>query len=984
MFGRKKRAKPALGRAKDAPAAGRGAQRRAARELRERRSGIRVSMSDRNAGRQDRTPLIDFVGFKHDDPSSAMNPADANKAYGISAEDRVHMAIFGLPGAGKSSILSLLMYQNIMRGDGFMLLDPHGKLARDVMGMIPEERHNDVIYVNPASLYRYKRTVKINPLEVNSEAERYVVVMSFVSALYNLYKDTWGPRLEVVLRNAANALVESDGKNRLGNISAMVTDETERKAILEDVKSHNVRHFWEEIFQKQYSKDAGSAAYNKIDKILATPTVAAMFDTAKSSISIRDIMENRRIFIVDISTGTSDDIAEFLGSIFLNMLYVDAKKRLDLEGEQALRNRFYVYVDEAHMFSNSTMSEMLRSLRKFGIKITLATQTCNAFDGSFSKEIPGVCKTVITGRCDSNTAAMLKPIMPASVDMMQRLPAHTFMMFSDEAGVQANATFRSRHMPLPGSIHCDWQMLAKKSLERWGETVAPDKYMPNNHDRLLFTPVEACIIHMMFFDPRDWYRDEFMNRVPLVFPRTVQRVISNALDRLATDGYLAIRYPGHDDGDEKVRKRYVLGEKSTRMYLSRAYGGRRAGSEIHMETIFRIAGNNMNKHRYCFPDLGDRPAGRRKASSNADLPDLLIVEPEVIEQDGAPAYDPLKWSEKNRLAVEVETDPTKHMAHSVYNYTKNMERGRGVWFVCFNDRHRNALETAIRKRHPDLKRCKMDVVLPEIMMQRKAESGGADPSDDAYYVAEFPDTYDEFFSPVKAMTIRQIMEAAGHGGRIPGTGDVVARQEHRSAATVRHARRRTVRAPEGRGILGFIDGLGADHHDGRPAYVEPGRTRDARFETDLEWYIYLGFQKQEIFSCDLDIIRKHVGNQYGETAISEAIKSLVAAGIMRKVPYGVEKITDTLDGTGRKRTKRKQMVLEPVYDKTEQAGLRDAARQDAAGPGMISGPDMLAGLETKSTSELRHMLNHDTLTDTQERLLRTEIKRRRDMPDAAP
>ena len=683
---------------------------------------------------------VDYVGFRHGNPKESVNPRQANKAFGISSEERTHMAIFGLPGSGKSSIIKLLAYQNIERGQGFMVLDPHGELARDIMSMIPRGRHEDVIYVNPASLYRWGKTLQINPLEVKNDEERYVVVMAFVGALKNLYKDTWGPRLETVLRNAANALVESRGNNTLRNMSALITDEHARDDLLGDVSSREVKHFWEEIFAKQYSKDAGSSAYNKLDKILATPTVAAMLDATESSITISDVIENNRMLIVDLSTGASDDIAEFLGSIFLNMLYVEAKKRIDIKNDdpsEMRKNPFYVYVDEAHMFSNSTMSEMLRALRKFGIKVTIATQTCNAFDKDFAGEIPGTCKTIITGRCDLNTAQLIRSLMSISVEDMQRLSSHTFAMHTDEHGISANGIFQSRAVPFEGKRISDWQDVAKTSVERWGREVAIEKYIPREGaEKIMFSPLECVIIHLLYFDERDWFRDQIFEDVLAVFPNVKERDMSGALDRLTRAHYVKIRYPKADDGDQhEGKKRYIVGEKARRTYLSRAAGGRRAGGEDHIDIIFALADANMAKHRYCVPDLGDR---------GEDAPDLLIVEPATIQdKNGLELYDPFEWNTATMLAVEVETNPKKHMDQAVKNYEKNIQRDRNVWFICYADEHREALESAIREKYPTFDRCWMDVINHVKVLQKKTP---------------MPTTCDELLSNLKVKSITHLIQ----------------------------------------------------------------------------------------------------------------------------------------------------------------------------------------------------------------------------------
>ncbi len=838
----------------------------------------------RRAAGGERNGDVDYIGFKYGDPSQAAVKADANKAYGISAGERVHMAIFGSPGYGKSSLLKLLIYQNISRGNGFMVLDPHGSLARDVMSMVPPDRWDDVIYVNPASLYRYGRTIQVNPLEVANEDERYVVVMSFVSALFNLYSESWGPRLETVLRNAANALVESEGNNTLGNISAMITDEHARNEILENVSSPNVKHFWTEIFAKQYSKDAGSSAYNKIDKILSTPTVAAIFDTTKSSISIHDVMHERKMLVVDLSTGASDDIAKFLGSIFLNMLYVDAKKRLDVKGtESEDDNPFYVYVDEAHMFSNSTMSEMLRALRKFGVKMTLATQTSNAYEQEFAQEIPGTCKTIVTSRCDFNTANLLRAVMSVSAEEMQRLPKHLFAMFSDEGGAAANAILRSRPVPFPGSQTWDWKKVAARSAERWGKEVNVEKYIPRaGLGRLMFTPLEACIIHMMHFDRRDWYREEILHRAGIVFPGVLQKHVSAAIDKLTRDRFVTIRYPMADDGDQNEdRKRYVLGQKAESTYLSKAYGGRRAGGEDHMEIVFSIAEANMRKHRYCIPDTGD---------SSREMPDLLVIEPETVtDKFDNLRFDPHRWNEKGRLAVEVETDPTKHMEHSVRNYSKNVERGYDVWFVCFSAEGREALEEAIRKEYPGFERCRMDVI--NYSRTARGEDG-------------IPDTYDESFSGVR---VKDMLEVVGV------TEDEMATRREPSTHVSRESMRVQNELARKRAGGAFVGTTGTDHVG--PDVKVRRRGKVIRLP-ELDYRILDGIRRFNIGVCDWKMIASRVGGP-PLSEVKQAVRRLHSYGLVRVV-YRItqERVTRT-DGTGEHRTTKKVKVLEPVWEGEE-------------------------------------------------------------------
>lgn len=610
-------------------------------------------------------------------------------AFGIRADTRIHTAVFGLVGSGKSSILKLLILQNLQRGDGLMVVDPHGELARTVLSITPPSRRDDVIYVNPSSIYKYGRTIRINPLEVRSEEERYVVVMSFVNALFNLYKDSWGPRLETVLRNAANALVETKSGNTLGHLTRMITDKSARKEILGGVSSEGVRRFWTEIFEKQYSKDAGSSAYNKMDKIMSTPAVAAMLDTVTSSVQMSDIIANKRMLVVDLSSGASDDVAAFIGTILLNMLYVEAKKRMDREAdiEDIRRNPFYVYVDEAHLFSNSTMSEMLRALRKFGIRMTIATQTVNAYEKTFADEICGVCQCIVCGKCDRNTARAVQASMPISADELQDLQNHTFAFCSAEGGVPVHGVFKSQPVPAPGQEVRDWRDVARHSMERWGEEASVKRYMRQSVVRdIPVTPLEAAILHMLHFAGRGMGREEIAERVARAFgPLRTADVMNALVNRLEMD--MGLVESSFGEGGGRMASTYSVSTRARETYFSRAAAGRRAGGDLHLETIFQIADAQMRRGNYCRCDLGDE---------GQSLPDLLVLEPEAAAGGTVRSAD--RWCERTALAVEVETDPTKHIGQIYLNWKKNADEKLNVWFTVYSERHRDAIHGELARR----------------------------------------------------------------------------------------------------------------------------------------------------------------------------------------------------------------------------------------------------------------------------------------------
>jgi hypothetical protein len=400
------------------------------------------------------------MGFGNDD-----------MAYGIPTQDRIHMAIFGEVGSGKSETMKLLIVQNINRNQGFLLIDPHGMLARDVLELIPKEKWEKVIYISPASIHQCGRTIRINPLEYKTDEERYVVAMSFVNALHNLHKETWGDRLEAILRNACNALVEVKGST-LRDLRMLVSDQRARSIYLSKVTSKDTIHFWKNTFEKQYSREAGSAAYNKLDKILATPPVAAMLDAPASSVDFADALNSGKFIVVDLSSGTSDDITSFLGSIILHMIYVEAKKRIDSMDQ--LATPFYIYIDEAHLFSPFALREILNTMRKFNVKVTLATQTINAYPKRVADEIPALARTIICFKCDTGTAHSFANLLPLTVDEMVGLSLHRFAFYSQGVppivGVAMTRPIRTKLN--------SWQNLAKFSVQRYGEAISLRKYIP--------------------------------------------------------------------------------------------------------------------------------------------------------------------------------------------------------------------------------------------------------------------------------------------------------------------------------------------------------------------------------------------------------------------------------------------------------------------------------------------------------------------------
>lgn len=361
---------------------------------------------------------IDIIGFDAD-----------GSAYALPTKYRVHTIIFGETGSGKSETMKLLILQCIKRREGFILIDPHGKLAREVLALIPEDLCNNVIYINPATASWFKKVIKVNPLYSDGR-DKHIVATSFINALKNLYSDSWGDRLETILRNTLNLLISINRNVTLNDLRAFITNQELRNSILRNVTDLDTLYFWYEIFEN-YRKEAIGVVYNKLDKILSTPLAMAMLDDGDgSSISIEDIVRRKRFVIVDLSSIGSDDIIAFLGSIIIHMLYVKARMSIDDFSSDKNRDTFNLFIDEAHLFHSFAIREVLNTLRKFNVKVTLATQSINSFKEDFAGELLSLCRTVICFRCDIKTAMLVKDLMPVSKEELVSLPLHVFAFYT--------------------------------------------------------------------------------------------------------------------------------------------------------------------------------------------------------------------------------------------------------------------------------------------------------------------------------------------------------------------------------------------------------------------------------------------------------------------------------------------------------------------------------------------------------------------------
>lgn len=612
-----------------------------------------------DARKKDKQPL-DILGYSN----------DGAKAYGIYSKDRIHIALFGETGSGKTVTIGQLVYQNIQRNEGFMIIDPHGDLAREALAAIPEHLQDKVIYISAMNPQWFGKQIKVNPLECKDPKDRHIVAMTFVSALKNMYYKSWGDRLEAILRNGANALVEMEGAT-LWDLSRLISSPKYLAQVIRTISSPSTVNFLQNVLPS-YKRDAGTAAYNKIDKILTTPLVAAMFDTQKSSFDMGQAMNDDMFVIVDLSSGMSDDIADFVGSILLNAVYVEAIRRVDIEREE--RRPFYLYIDEAHRFSPAELQSLLTTVRKFNVKVTLASQTINNFPVDVQRSFGALCKTVILFKSDIATAKMFETVMPLTPDELTSLSLNTFAFYS-QAQPPVTGVATTKLVLAKNAVVEDWKSRAYHSVVRLGSDVNLSKYMPAKKKGYVpdWLPLDIKIVYLL--RTRRMTKEE-------IYGELVRRYGKQDVDPEAIDKSIeALRL------DHVVNKRYDLHEGTEREVLDLDYSayhrffdtrmmGARTGKEKHKAAIIYLAETFWNNLTYCKIDLGD---------AHEQLADIVTInEMQWADAEGKKRYDLQVWGDA--IATEIETDPLHREEQVVINYKKNVEQGFNVHYVVFDQK----------------------------------------------------------------------------------------------------------------------------------------------------------------------------------------------------------------------------------------------------------------------------------------------------------
>jgi hypothetical protein len=320
--------------------------------------------------------------------------------FGIKSRDRTrHMYVIGKSGVGKSTLLENMAIQDIERGEGLAVLDPHGSLAEKMLDYIPMDRIKDVIYFAP---FDTENPISFNVLEDVGADKRHFVASGLMSTFKKIWVDAWSARMEYILNNILLALLESPDATLLG-VNRMLSDKAFRDKTVANVTDPGVKAFWIEEFAKygdRYMQEAGAAIQNKIGQFTASPLIRNLIGQPKSSFDIRDAMDNQKILIVNLSKGRiGEQNTSLLGSMIITKIYLAAMSRADASpARMAELPNFYFYVDEFQSFANESFANILSEARKYKLALVIAHQYVAQMEESVRDAVFGNVGTSISFR----------------------------------------------------------------------------------------------------------------------------------------------------------------------------------------------------------------------------------------------------------------------------------------------------------------------------------------------------------------------------------------------------------------------------------------------------------------------------------------------------------------------------------------------------------------------------------------------------------
>lgn len=380
------------------------------------------------------TPTMDWAGSKKGEPPQNLPIMDDSgdtdmtvvgktnfrgeeKNFGIKIKDRaLHVYAIGKTGTGKSTLLSGMILDDIYKGRGVAVVDPHGDLVKDVMDFIPKDRVEDVVYFAPADR---NYPIGFNLLESVDPEYKNLVASGIVGVFKKIFGESWGPRLEYILRNVVLGLLDYPGATLL-SILKVLADTKFRRDVISKISDPIIKDFFLNEFERydqKFRTEAVAPIQNKVGQFLSSTVIRNIVGQENSTVDIRKIMDTKKILLIDLSIGKiGEDNSALLGSMLITKIQMAAMTRADLSKEE--RVPFYLYVDEFQNFATDSFAVILSEARKYGLSLMVTNQYIAQMPEAVADAVFGNVGTLICFRVGAGDAEALQrefvPVFEAS------------------------------------------------------------------------------------------------------------------------------------------------------------------------------------------------------------------------------------------------------------------------------------------------------------------------------------------------------------------------------------------------------------------------------------------------------------------------------------------------------------------------------------------------------------------------------------------
>lgn len=389
-------------------------------------------------GQEEEISLLGVTNFRGDNTIFGLRRADRGR----------HVYILGQTGTGKSGGLELLTISDIYYDQGFAVIDPHGDYAQHVLSFIPEHRIEDVIYFNPADT---AHPIGFNPLEITDKTLKGHISSELVGVLKRLFAESWGPRLEYILRYTLLALLDYPNATML-DVTRMLTEKNFRKDVISYIDDPVVKNFWVTEFASwndKFASEAVAPVLNKVGAFTANPMIRNIIGQPKSTFNIRKIMDEGKILIVNLSRGLmGEDNAGILGAMMVTKIQLAAMGRADMH--ETKRRPFYLYVDEFQNFATDSFAVILSEARKYGLNLTVANQYISQMSEAVRSAVFGNVGTILSFRVSPDDAPFLQKYFEPQFEAPDLIQQHSrYFVISMMIDGEKAPAFSAKTLQLP-------------------------------------------------------------------------------------------------------------------------------------------------------------------------------------------------------------------------------------------------------------------------------------------------------------------------------------------------------------------------------------------------------------------------------------------------------------------------------------------------------------------------------------------------------